>query len=102
LRTFYMGEKLGILDQNGVVHYYLIFDDKMTMPVELGMELEEAYYNEEQMLLIGKNKDKLLLYSTMDNDIKTYTFEKEIKDFSWTQEGIYILTEDGKIWKKDY
>ncbi|HOO31953.1 MAG TPA: VWA domain-containing protein [Thermotogota bacterium] len=95
------GSKLGILDRNGHLVYYLLIEDRLTLPIELDSEIEEAYFVPSQMKLIARSGNQIITYNALDNDIQNYIFTNTVKDFTWTSEGIYILTTDGTIWFKE-
>jgi hypothetical protein len=94
------GSKLGILDKNGHLVYYLLIEDRLTLPIELDSTIEEAYFVQSQMKVIAKNGNQIIVYNVIDNDIKTFVFTNTVKDFTWTSEGMYVLTADGTIWFK--
>jgi hypothetical protein len=95
------GSKLGILDRTGHLVYYLLIEDRLTLPIELGSDIEEAYFVNNQMKVIAKNGNEIIVYNAMDNGIQKFIFSNTVKDFTWTTDGIYVLTVDGTIWFKE-
>ena len=94
------GTKLGILDSTGKIIYYMLLEDRITLPIELGKVIDSALYDEKNLRVIAKSQNTLIVYNARDNNIAEYTFSEEIKDFTFTEQGIYVLSDNGIIWYK--
>jgi len=94
------GTKLGILDSTGKIIYYMLLEDRITLPIELGKPIDSALYDEKNLRVITKSQNTLIIYNALDNNIAEYTFTEEIKDFTFTEQGIYVLSNNGTIWFK--
>jgi len=94
------GTKLGMIDSNGKIIYYMLLEDRITLPIELGRTIDSALFDEKKSQIIAKSSNKLIVYSALDNNITEYSFSTNIEDFTFTERGLYILSENGTIWYK--
>lgn len=94
------GTKLGIIDSNGKIIYYMLLEDRITLPIELGKPIDSTIFDDKNYQLIAKSSNELIVFSALDNDITEYRFSNGIEDFTFTEQGLYVLAENGTIWYK--
>ena len=78
----------------------MLLEDRITLPIEMGRTIDSAFFDEKNLRLIGKSGNVLIVYSARDNNITEYNFSNTIEDFTFTDQSIFVLTENGTIWKK--
>ncbi|MEA1882964.1 MAG: hypothetical protein U9N62_00380, partial [Thermotogota bacterium] len=94
------GTKLGIIDSNGKIIYYMLLEDRITLPIELGKHIDSAIFDDKNYKLFAKSGNELIGFNALDNDITEYRFSNGIEDFTFAEQGLYVLTKNGTIWHK--
>ncbi len=94
------GTKLGIIDSTGKIVYYMLLEDRITLPIELDKPIDSAIFDDKNYKLFAKSGNELIVFNALDNDITEYRFSNGIEDFTFAEQGLYVLTENGTIWHK--
>lgn len=94
------GTKVGIIDSDGKIIYYMLLEDRITLPIELGKPIDSAIFDDKNYKLFAKSGNELIEFNALDNNITEYIFSNGIEDFTFAEQGLYVLTKNGTIWHK--